>query len=45
MIYSMLITGPSGLPVLIVTARQSRSFPANGEGPEMGWFDEHEDVA
>jgi hypothetical protein len=40
--YSMLFTGPSGLPVLNVTALQS---PQAKRGPESGRFDEREDVA
>jgi hypothetical protein len=44
-IYSMLFTGPSGLPVLIVTACQSGSFLASGKGPETDWFYEREVVA
>jgi len=44
-IYSMLFTGPSGLPVLICDCLPVKVNPGQRGGPETGWFDEREVVA
>jgi hypothetical protein len=44
-IYSMLFTGPSGLPVLICDCLPVNVIRAKREGPETGWFYERELVA
>jgi hypothetical protein len=42
-IYSMLFSGSFGVAGVDVTAGQIDSWPA--DGPNGGWFDEHEVVA